>query len=431
MLQIRAVLVLATANKNTEMFIHLTVGLSFLLCFLYFVVFDHFFKFRIVEKYFFFLLYHFLLWIFVYKRKISIIVMAKENSGKKTIKHADRIVAKTDGHSLKNMRPEQNHHNISFEDKRKNDYDPNYPTQRNNVALDQTDYYAKEYESQSCCYTGMSEYAKSDLLSYSQGPYNVEEFDVYGYSRMHVEEEINFLNGESIDAQNKGQQHHYSNNSKLHYKRIAVKICANCQTQNTPSWRRSLDKKVVLCNACGLYQRLHNKDRPFYMNFDGKTKAIKPATNTSLCYRCKKSIHPGYGYTDKFSGLCDICSFHFTAMIKNRPCNQLRHESLEQTVNTQHCDMNAYYNHDSIAPYQEIESNHFCDLQGRISANKGMRNECAEEFCYKRTKKDENDFDDFSTNKKYGFGHKYQDYYIQASENITKKNTDDFRNTKL
>lgn len=46
--------------------------------------------------------------------------------------------------------------------------------------------------------------------------------------------------------------------------------CGNCQTMNTPLWRRvpdDTDPSVIriLCNACGLYRKMHGKDRPLSM----------------------------------------------------------------------------------------------------------------------------------------------------------------------
>ena len=37
--------------------------------------------------------------------------------------------------------------------------------------------------------------------------------------------------------------------------------CSNCETQNTPVWRKSLDDQD-LCNACGLHLQAHGRPRP-------------------------------------------------------------------------------------------------------------------------------------------------------------------------
>ncbi|KAI8885136.1 hypothetical protein K501DRAFT_284463 [Backusella circina FSU 941] len=41
-------------------------------------------------------------------------------------------------------------------------------------------------------------------------------------------------------------------------------ICANCRTTTTPLWRRD-DQGNTICNACGLYYKLHNVHRPVSM----------------------------------------------------------------------------------------------------------------------------------------------------------------------
>ncbi|KAI7878169.1 hypothetical protein K492DRAFT_171094, partial [Lichtheimia hyalospora FSU 10163] len=41
-------------------------------------------------------------------------------------------------------------------------------------------------------------------------------------------------------------------------------ICANCHTTNTPLWRRDADGNAI-CNACGLYYKLHMVHRPITM----------------------------------------------------------------------------------------------------------------------------------------------------------------------
>ena len=40
--------------------------------------------------------------------------------------------------------------------------------------------------------------------------------------------------------------------------------CANCKTHSTSLWRRNTDGSPV-CNACGLYAKLHKTQRPVTM----------------------------------------------------------------------------------------------------------------------------------------------------------------------
>ncbi|KAJ2012050.1 Transcription factor GATA-4 [Coemansia sp. S610] len=53
-----------------------------------------------------------------------------------------------------------------------------------------------------------------------------------------------------------------------------VKRCSNCQTTETPTWRRHVKTQAQVCNACGLYYKLHGRDREFTLNSHGK-KTVK------------------------------------------------------------------------------------------------------------------------------------------------------------
>ncbi|KAJ2759703.1 Sodium- and chloride-dependent GABA transporter 1 [Coemansia sp. BCRC 34490] len=53
------------------------------------------------------------------------------------------------------------------------------------------------------------------------------------------------------------------------------KRCANCSTAETPSWRRHPDTQELLCNACGLYLRLHRKPRPITLDDSGNIQVVR------------------------------------------------------------------------------------------------------------------------------------------------------------
>merc|ERR1711911_357348 len=50
--------------------------------------------------------------------------------------------------------------------------------------------------------------------------------------------------------------------------RRAGTTCANCKTTMTTLWRRNHNGEPV-CNACGLYYKLHNVNRPLTMKKEG------------------------------------------------------------------------------------------------------------------------------------------------------------------
>ncbi|KAI9311226.1 hypothetical protein BX666DRAFT_1822616, partial [Dichotomocladium elegans] len=43
--------------------------------------------------------------------------------------------------------------------------------------------------------------------------------------------------------------------------------CTNCETTNTPLWRRNANGEP-LCNACGLFLKLHGVVRPLSLKTD-------------------------------------------------------------------------------------------------------------------------------------------------------------------
>uniref|UniRef100_A0A336MQ17 CSON002983 protein n=1 Tax=Culicoides sonorensis TaxID=179676 RepID=A0A336MQ17_CULSO len=56
--------------------------------------------------------------------------------------------------------------------------------------------------------------------------------------------------------------------------------CANCRTTSTTLWRRNNSGEPV-CNACGLYYKLHNVNRPMTMKKEGiQTRKRKPKSQT-------------------------------------------------------------------------------------------------------------------------------------------------------
>ncbi|CAJ0954763.1 unnamed protein product [Ranitomeya imitator] len=55
---------------------------------------------------------------------------------------------------------------------------------------------------------------------------------------------------------------------RLSAARRAGTSCANCQTTTTTLWRRNANGDPV-CNACGLYYKLHNINRPLTMKKEG------------------------------------------------------------------------------------------------------------------------------------------------------------------
>lgn len=86
-------------------------------------------------------------------------------------------------------------------------------------------------------------------------------------------------------------------------------ICQNCQTSTTPLWRRD-ESGQILCNACGLFLKLHGRARPISL----KTNIIKSrnrARNSSSQSKRKQIQSPIL--ISNVSPSCPAISPHLTA----------------------------------------------------------------------------------------------------------------------
>ncbi|KAI6187064.1 GATA-type domain-containing protein [Aphelenchoides besseyi] len=73
-------------------------------------------------------------------------------------------------------------------------------------------------------------------------------------------------------------------------------VCSNCQTPHTTAWRRDAQNNLV-CNACGLYYRLHRTNRPAHMRKDTIQQRYrrKNGTQTKGCRDTNESPNLGNG----------------------------------------------------------------------------------------------------------------------------------------
>ncbi|KAG0045296.1 hypothetical protein BGZ83_009484 [Gryganskiella cystojenkinii] len=57
--------------------------------------------------------------------------------------------------------------------------------------------------------------------------------------------------------------------------------CFNCKVTQTPLWRRTLDRKHSLCNACGLYYKQYNGHRPLHVRQKPSNSLGNPRESTA------------------------------------------------------------------------------------------------------------------------------------------------------
>lgn len=67
--------------------------------------------------------------------------------------------------------------------------------------------------------------------------------------------------------------------------------CTNCGTMTTTIWRRNMKGEMV-CNACGLYYKLHGINRPVTMRRDTiHTRRRRPKGEKPTRHRSKSQIN--------------------------------------------------------------------------------------------------------------------------------------------
>jgi hypothetical protein len=70
--------------------------------------------------------------------------------------------------------------------------------------------------------------------------------------------------------------------------------CTNCSTSTTPLWRRDVEG-AVLCNACGLFLKLHKRPRPISLKTDVIKSRNRIKTARPMPPNSKKKVSCGGG----------------------------------------------------------------------------------------------------------------------------------------
>ncbi|KAF8966536.1 hypothetical protein BGZ46_000340 [Entomortierella lignicola] len=135
-----------------------------------------------------------------------------------------------------------------------------------------------------------------------------------------VEDDNSSINSTSHSGLNIGSSitkstHIASNNSSQLLKRQEnqsqdpdPKCCDNCHTTSTPSWRRCPQGRILLCNACGLYHKLHGRPRPFYKTKDGTVKIHRTVSEHQPCAMCGTRTAAVWRKGENNESLCNDCS---------------------------------------------------------------------------------------------------------------------------
>ncbi|KAI9272803.1 hypothetical protein BDA99DRAFT_499232 [Phascolomyces articulosus] len=94
-------------------------------------------------------------------------------------------------------------------------------------------------------------------------------------------------------------------------------ICSNCETTQTPLWRRSANDEL-LCNACGLYAKLHKAPRPRYFE-NSPTSGGQDEGTRITCSNCATSTTPLWRRDADGNPLCNACGLYLKLHHSKRP----------------------------------------------------------------------------------------------------------------
>jgi GATA-binding protein 1 len=170
------------------------------------------------------------------------------------------------------------------------------------------------FENKSYGYEDYGYYGKDDMGQYSRGSADGPRYGPNAYQMAHYHPD------QYADLSRKRETFSGYTNSVLNYgimgmpkmarelkRKAKQRICSNCSTTSTPSWRRGDHGKSLLCNACGLYQKLHGRSRPYTITPGGKTKALKGGYDRTLCVSCNSLCPTSELRSGSSAHICDNC----------------------------------------------------------------------------------------------------------------------------
>ena len=98
-------------------------------------------------------------------------------------------------------------------------------------------------------------------------------------------------------------------------KQGSVKVCSHCGTTDTPLWRRTPEGRFI-CNACGIYWKTNHIHRPVR---NSKKPSRSTKTRDACCANCGTSVTSLWRRDHEGQTVCNACGLYYKLHKENRP----------------------------------------------------------------------------------------------------------------